>query len=477
MRKLFQTTIISGSAQIVILITQIVRLKIVAVLIGPVGMGILGNTLTFLSLIENICFLGLHIAFLRYASESASLGKFQEVSKLFSTTVFIHIVSSVLAMIISLLFLSKINLSIYQTLVFLPLSVFVIFTVPFEILRSDFINLFNAFNKIKLISKIDVLGAIINLSVTCFLIYLLGVRGIIISSFISGVLIFIATYYYYKKYFFDGIKINKIYFSNECGLKMLKYGIINQFAIFINSFSAYSLRIFVTEKLLLQGAGIFNSAISMGSYVLILQAPLGLYLYPRISSIYKDSEETITEINKVFRFILLILSPIIIFIILFSDLIIELFFTKDFLSIKDIIIWILISKYFEILQSIVSMPLIIMEKFKIYLSINMIFNFVMLALSYILLKNNGLTGIAVALGISYGLFFVLGLIASFVAFKLKITKENLFIFSTSLLLFIIANNRSNDMIYFRVISLMLLLLCLAIFVRKNEWKALFKYFN
>jgi len=475
MNKIFRTTLIMGSSQICVIAIQIVRAKIVALIIGPAGVGVLGNTFVFLSLIENLCFLGIHIALLRYASEEISEKKYKETSQLLSTAFFIHILISSLGIVVVLLFLQKINISIYQNLNFLFVSIFALLAAPFVILYSDLANIFNAFNEIKILGKLNVFPAVIGLTSVVPLIIIFGVKGAIISIFVESVLMFLVGFRFYKHYLAGKIKIKKRFFSKKLALKMFKYGGVNQLAIIINTLAAYFLRVFVTSKLSLSGVGVFNAAAGIGSYLLTLQSPIGIYLYPKISSIYKDKQETGVEINNILRFFLIILTPLIIGILIFSDILIRVLLSREFLAVKTILLWILLVNFFQILQSIINTPLFIMEKFKIYLGVNTIFNLTLISLSYIFLYKFDLVGMTIAMSIAYGLSFIFWLIASAMVFRFRVKKENYLLLCTALALAFLTNWSKKLSLLIQLLVISITLLWLLVVVKKTEWIALNNY--
>lgn len=475
MKKLLHTTVIIGSAQVLVILLQIVRIKIIALIIGPEGIGVLGNTLAFIGLLENICLCGLHIALLRYSSEGASKKKFNQVSKLFSTTVIIHLFVSTSVILCSLLFLKQINVSIYRSQAFLSVSIFALLSLPFMILRRDFANLFNAFNKVKLLGKIKIYAALSGLATIVPLIYYFGLKGAIFSIFAAAVIMFSIIFCWYKKYLANIIKIKKSFFLKRGGARMFKFAGAHQASLIIHSLSAYLLRVFVTAKFLLAGAGIFNAAMSIGGYLLLTTSPLQVYYYPKLSSIYKNGRETKTEVNNVLRFFLILLTPAIVCILLFADIVIKLLLTDAFLPVRTILLWILIAKFFEILKAIVGLPLWVMEKFKISLSVVTIFNFILVGLSYILLKNFGLIGMAFALTIAYGLLFIFWSIASFKVFGFRIKTTNILLLITSLALFGLANWLGNYNLVARIFALVVLSIWLLMVVKKREWVTLFGY--
>jgi PST family polysaccharide transporter len=475
MKKLFQTTILIGFSQIFIVAIQLVRAKIVAVLIGPMGVGVLGNTSVFLSLMENICFLGLNVALLRQASEAISKNDFEKTGKIFSTVFFIHLFVTFLAVAGSLLLINRISASLYQDFIPLFMIFFVVLTIPLVVFRKDFGNLFNAFNDIKLIARVNVIPSIVSFCSSVPLIIFFGVKGAIASIFLEALLLMMISILFFRHYYANKVKIKRTLYSKELAISMLQYGGVFQIAVIVNTIAAYSIRLLITEKLFLAGAGIFNAALSIGSYLLLLQTPLGVYLYPKVSSIHENKQETEAEINRMLRFFLIILVPATVGIILFSDVVIKLLLSGAFLAIGPILVWILAAKFFEIIQLLIGTPLFIMKRFKAYLSITVIFNIILVGLSYIFLERFNLFGVAVAQSFSYALLFIMYLAAAKNEFNFKLEWVNVYYIITGLCLFFIANYfRKYDLVW-RAIPLLVTLIWLIFGVKRKEWLALSNY--
>ena len=475
MKKLFHTTVLIGLSQVLMVLLQIMRAKFIALLIGPTGAGVIGNTSVFMGVLENLCYFGFHIALLRYASEKISEKNYNDAGKLLSTTFLIHIALSFLGIAISLIFLQQINTSIYQNQNLLFVSIFAILSAPFAILYGDFGNLFNALNNVKVLAKLNVFPAIVSLCSIVPLVFVFGVKGAVISFFFESLILFLISLFVYKRYYADKIKIGRSLFSKTLALKMLKYGGVFQINIIINTIAAYLIRILVTAKLSLAGAGIFNSALSMGSYLFMLQTPLSIYLYPKISSIHKDKRETAGEINRILRFSLIILIPAAVCIILFSDIAIKLLLSKAFLAIVPIIVWILIARLFDILQLLIGLPLFIMERLRTCFSITVIFNVILVGLSYALLEKFGLMGVAAAQGVSYILLFALYLVAARKTFGFQLDRINVYYIISGLCLFAVSGYFKEFNLIWRLVPLSVTLIWLVFGVKRREWVFLFNY--
>ena len=149
MRALFETTIAIGVSQVVIIIIALVRNKIIAVFVGQEGIGVMGYTLSMAGFLENFLLLGFQVALLRYASEKVRESKLEQVKLLFSTTLFVHLLVSVIGISVALVFLKQINVSIYQSEIYSSLVAIVLLGIPLTLFRRDIVNLLNAFSSAK----------------------------------------------------------------------------------------------------------------------------------------------------------------------------------------------------------------------------------------------------------------------------------------------------------------------------------------
>lgn len=475
MRALFKTTAIIGASQVLVMMLQLIRGKAVAIFIGSEGVGVLGNTMAFTGFWQNALLLGFHFALLRFASEEIKENRVEVVRSLFSTTILVHLMTSFIGISVALILLKQISISLYQSQTFaFPLAL-VLLGLPFAMLRADIGNLFNAFNRVKVLGSINVLSALVGLVIIIPLIAWLSLRGAILSIPAQSAVMLLIVFYLYHRYLRPKLDMPRLAFSKPHALRMLKFGGANQVCILINSFSAYFLRALVTAQLLLAGAGIFNAGMRLGAYVLLVQSALGIYYYPKISTIYKDRQATIAEVNNVLRFYLLLLTPVLVGIIVLADLLIRLLLTREFLPVLGILGWILAARFFEVIQSILSTPFFIMEKYKIYLSITIAFNAVLVASTYGLLIRFGLLGAAIAQGVAYALLFVLSYIGAYKVFGFRMRSVNWILLSSALGLLAMASYMSHLGWGVRGVSVGAVLVWLGLAVRKREWREVMRY--
>jgi O-antigen/teichoic acid export membrane protein len=475
MRALFETTALMGAAQIVALALQLFRGKAIAVLIGPEGAAVVGNTMAFVGFWGNMLLLGLHIALLRFGSESVKNNRLDTVRLLFSTTIRIHLLVSVMGVGVGLAFLSRIGMSLYQTQALsFPLAL-VLIGLPLQMLQVDIGNLFNAFNLVKAIAAVQVLAALAGLVLVVPLIAWLSLNGAILSLFAQSVVMFLIAVCLYKRHLAPRLGPPCWEFSKPYAVRMLKYGGANQLAILVNSLTAYLLRTMVTSHLLLTGAGLFNAAMSLGSYTLLLQSASSIYYYPKIAALYTDHQAVTAEVNNVVRFYTILLTPILVGVLVLARPLILVVLTDQFLPIQAILVWILTARFFEVLQGVITIPMFIMEKYKVYLGITMLANGALLAATYMFLRHFELLGAALAQAVGYALLLALSYVGARWTYAFKLRPTNLLLVGTALGLLAVSGYMGTLSWLLRVIPIGVVLVWMGVAVRKSEWIGAARY--
>ena len=192
-RQIFKATSLFGGVQIVRILVSIVQSKVIALLLGPTGMGIAGLFTSTSSLVEGLTNFGLRTSAVRDISEANESGDFTKVSRVIIVlrrlvwiTGFLGLIATfILAPLLSnLTFGSK-----EYAIAFRWLSV----TLLFNQLASGQNVLLQGLRQLKFLAKANIIGAIISLLVSVPLYYFYKIDGIVPALITSSfVVMFIA---------------------------------------------------------------------------------------------------------------------------------------------------------------------------------------------------------------------------------------------------------------------------------------------
>lgn len=152
----------------------------------------------------------------------------------------------------------------------------------------------------------------------------------------------------------------------------------------------------------LAGVGIFNAAWTMSmTYVTLVVTALTTYYLPTLSATHDVAERTLL-MQRVFRFVTVTITPLIIGVMLFKPLVIRLLFAPEYLPATKIMHWMLIGDYFKVTSWVFAMPMLAYADLKTFFWTELTIYASFLALSMISLKYfNSLTGIGISFLVMY----------------------------------------------------------------------------
>jgi len=242
--------------------------------------------------------------------------------------------------------------------------------------------------------------------------YNFGFNGILFALLLSSI---ISLLYGVKK-IKDKIILT---FSKKILFTLLNFSIPLLFSSLSVYTSNYIGRLIITKYSTLSELGIYAIAFRISSIIGLVMTGIQISLSPLIYSHHKEKEtpETIAKIFRFFVFISFLISSL---LIVYSNVIINIFTTKEFFSADRLLIYLIPSILFS--QMYIFAPGIGIAKKTIYfIWINIFGAFLSLILNYLLIIHFGILGAAVA---SLFVFFILFLLFMHYSQKLYLVPHN-----------------------------------------------------
>jgi O-antigen/teichoic acid export membrane protein len=137
----------------------------------------------------------------------------------------------------------------------------------------------------------------------------------------------------------------------------------------------------------LAGAGVFAAAWSLSmTYVQVILASFGTYYLPTLSQI-SDPMDRAVLMQQVARFATLLAVPLVVGMVVLKPLAVKVLYSGEFIPALEIIRWMLIGDYFKIAGYVVAMPVLAYADVKVFFWTELLANlslaiFAALALSY-----------------------------------------------------------------------------------------------
>lgn len=346
-KESLKATSLFGGVQVYNILIGIIRSKFVAVLLGPLGMGINGLLISATDLIMSLTNLGLGTSAVRDIAEANATqdaGKIALVIRVFRRLVWL---TGLLGAVICLLFspyLSYVTFGNYEyTIAFVILSS----SVLFKQLATGQTALLQGMRKYADMAKANVTGNTIGLFLTVPLYYLWGLDAIVPVLVITSVISFLLSYYYSNKVKIEKVEITSRSIKKE-GRGMLKMGFFISLQGLLSVGASYLVRIFISNKGGLDDVGLFTAGFAIiNTYVGLIFTAMGTDYYPRLSAVNSGSEEFNKTINQQAEISLLLLAPIIAGFIIFIKPVVTILYSSKFLPVEGLIYWAILGIFFK----------------------------------------------------------------------------------------------------------------------------------
>ena len=411
-RKVLNATSLFGGVQVINIIISLIRSKVIALLIGPFGMGISNLLLTTMELINGLTNLGLE----RSAVKDISLANTNSNSKSVAITisvlkklVWLTITIGVILMIVLSPWLSEIAFGNKDyTISFIWISI----ALLFKQLSSSQLAILQGLRKLKSLAKANLLGNFIGLLITLPLYYFYKIDAIVPAIIIATFMSFVFTYYYSQKLDIESVTISRKEAVSE-GKGMIKLGVMLSLSSLITLLVAYIIRIYigsanVTEELGLIDVGLYSAGfVILNSYVGIIFNAMGTDYFPRLSEIANDINKLRKTVLEQATVAILLIAPIIVVFLACAPFIIVILYSHEFSPIVAMVTWGILGMIFKAVSWSMGYMIIAKGDSKVFIKTSIGFNAILLSINIIGYHFRGLEGI----GISFFIYYIIHFIA------------------------------------------------------------------
>lgn len=367
----------------------IVRAKATAVFLGVLGVGILGQILTFYTVQNRIGSVGLDALLINRLGKLSKEDKSGQSYFIFNALLLLIIINLIFVVTISL-FNKVLTKWIFVEDVYTKVMFLLIFLTPFYSIFYIFETITQANTDFKSLVRGRNIANISGLASIIPLIYLWKEMGIILSLYVfvfSGGVYFVFvnkdllsrfSFKYFnniKKFLFDYLQI---------GLTDLSRKVLVVISLMF-------FRIWIVQFLGIKQNGLFQAVWSILYYPDIFIGAFGTYFFPIISkAINKDELKGV--INTNLEYLLFLMFPIVTIVMLFPDIILVLLYNKDFLQMALYLRLVMFFKFFESIYIMYNLTFLAQTKLKAFITTESIRSLILIGFSYISIRGLGLPG-------------------------------------------------------------------------------------
>lgn len=404
-KDLVRVSFLNAISTVIKMFTGLISIKVIASVIGPSGIALLGQLTNFINILLSISTGGINAGITKYISEHSGSEKKYNLflGTGFWITAFFSIVTG-LVLIFGAGYFSEIILFDRKYI-----SIFYIFggTIIFYAFNTLLVSIINGFKDYNRYLIINIIGSLVGLAFSVTLALKYGVYGALVSAVTFQSIVFIISIgLVYKASWFN---INNFVsrFSQPIALKLGQYSLMALVSALTVPGSQLLVRQFITDAESINQAGLWEGLNRISTmYLFVVMTSLSVYYLPRLSEL-KTNTELRHEVMSVYKLMIPFLIVSILIIYISRDLIIRVLFTPEFLEMRNLFVFQFLGDFLKMCGWVLGYLLIAKAMTKTYIIMELVNFVVILALSYIFIKYYGTIGATYAYAITHFIYFII----------------------------------------------------------------------
>ena len=404
-KELFKITSLNSVSVILKISVGIISSSVIAKLIGPSGMALVGNLRNFTASIEGIATLGFTNGIVKYVAEKEEN---QEELKRFLSTVFITLFFVIIILSGLLYFLADyLNQEIFGT-DFQFEWVFKAFglALPWYIASIVLVSVINGFGEFKKVIYINIIGNVLGLLITVGLIFFYKTFGALLAVILSPSVLFFVTLFFINKRINLWQFISRKSFDFSVLKPMSEYSLMALISMIFGPMVYLAIRNSIIENFDINQAGYWEAITRISNYYfLFLTTVLTVYFLPKLSKSTSNTE-TKKVIWSYYKGIIPVFLLGLIMVYLLKNILIQILFTKEFLPISKLFFWQLIGDFFKGLSTILALQFFAKKLTKAFIVAEIFSLSILWFSSTYLLSVYGIEGIVIAHAFTFFIYFV-----------------------------------------------------------------------
>jgi O-antigen/teichoic acid export membrane protein len=401
---LVKVSFLNAVATVIRMLTGFVSVKVVAAIIGPAGVALLGQLNNFSQILLSFSNGGINAGITKYTSEYSDSEK--DYILYLGTGFWITVILSLLTSLTLFIGAGYFSEHILHDIKFK--SVFYVFggTILLYALNALLTAVINGFKEYKKFVIANIVGSLVGMLFAVVLSIRYGIWGALISSITFQSIVFFITLGIVAKSYWFKWRSFLLKFNKKAAIQLGHYSLMAIASAVTIPAGQMIVRNFIIKNKSITEAGLWEGINRISAmYLMVITASLSVYFLPKLSEL-KSKKELRNEIFSVYKLVVPFLILTTFFIYIFRVFIIHVLFTSEFLGMQDLFAYQLIGDILKIMGWVLGYLLIAKAMSKVYIIMEIV-NFLLLILvSYYLVDWYGPVGATMAFAIVYLIYFV-----------------------------------------------------------------------
>lgn len=335
-RSMLKGSVIFGGSQVFTIVIGLLRAKLVAIFLGPAGMGISSLLNSTVAMLQQFSSFGVNLSAVKNIAQ-AKEEKASLIRLILNYRLLLVLLGS-LGSGLSVLFAEQ--LSVYTfgsneyTSSFRFLGIFIFFTT----LSGGELSILQGKRELKKVAISSIIGSVIGLILGVPFYYFWRVEGIVPAMVVMAICNYLVNRFLSSKNFSASeIKIEWPSFISS-SKDMMALGIVLMISTLLGTIATYLLNAYISREGGFVDVGYFQSANSLtNQYTSIVFTSMAIDYFPKLASKSNSIIDVNRLVNEQLEIAILLIAPIVALFIVFSSVIVHLLLTEEFLVVVPVL--------------------------------------------------------------------------------------------------------------------------------------------
>ncbi len=414
-----------GGVQIAGILCSIIRTKLVAMWIGPVGVGLFGLFNNALEMMSTGTNLGIRSSSVRDISQALTGHDPGLVARMVSVvrkwSMWLGLAGALTTLLLAPL-LSQVTFGDTTHIWgFVALSV----AVLLQALTNGEYAILQGTARLKRLASVTLWGTIVGLAVSIPLFYLLRERSILPSILAYAAALAVFAWLFRNRDYPPAVMSRHETF--DMGKGFVRLGIYMTLGNFASILASYAFNSWLNINAGTEAVGYYQAGYTLlNKYTGLILTALGMEYYPRLSKVADSRIRLRAFVSQEINLAIAVMAPVVALFILLRELVVWILYTPEFNVIFSFVSWGMIGTVLRTLSWCLAFTILAKGDGKTYLWTEVASAIINLVLNIVFYRWWGLTGLGIAFLVSYLLYTLIIAVVYFKVYRLSVTRACLY---------------------------------------------------
>lgn len=391
------------------MITGLISTSVVAKILGPSGVALLGNLRNFITSLETISVLGFNNGIVKYVAQHNKSE--EELKKIISTVFWTLLGASFLVAVLLFSFAKYWNTVVFGSefdfsIVFRVTAL----TIPLFALNIFLIAIINGLSEFKKVIYINIAGNLLGFGFTIFMVLQYGINGALLAMAFVPAILFVVSWFWISKSLDLKRYVKKGLYDFSVIRNLSEYSLMGFVSAFCLPIVHLKIRMNAIDTLGIDNAGNWEAMNRLSAfYMIFVSTLLTVYFFPKLSQSQSEKETRVVFFDYYKSVIpMFVIGGLVLYFL--RDIFITLIYSKQFLVLSDLFLWQLTGDFFKVCSLILGYQFFAKKLTIAFLSTEIFSIAVLYFSSGLLMKTYGTQGLVMAHTVTYLIYFLVLLV-------------------------------------------------------------------